>query len=587
MSVISEGLGRQAKISVLKTFSLTKEKAKISQSRRASTAQPIVRLKPAHLQAAGRRTPSVKSSPSLPPSLPRQPEPSKHLAQETVPRSELASLKSWVESAITSQQRDVDRIEKGMQSFREFMEEVRTELASSRQIQNHASGEDLVIVREALDGLRLQIESDRAETKSSSTQNAELSNQKLEIIVRNLQRVSAKANEVDNLKMEIEQLKARLHQTADVAQTGTQHSEVMHSIEAGSGPTLKRKRTQIDGENNSGHYEMSPKAPAKRQRIPYSTKSAIESSTILQARQDPDFPLTSSDNYETSDMPPPTSNKRLVIEITSSKPDISRSRVSQYDERGKFVYEEEDIDNNYRPNFPKHKPISSISALSRPSRQASSTVMPNTPISAFTPSPRELRSSVAPESHSNIKVDLCTGKLRDRNGALITSEGKIDGRSLRYKNLPLRELDCNTSTPANPGPASPLKDTARPSDTPVSFVKPMLPPLRGCQNVMTPASEARHCSSSVISMSMPPSSQPHPKPFQCGGCGVRYRAIGGLEYHKEISSSLSCKSPENGETPTEFKCGDCGKTWKTVGQYEQVFLFLLFLTLYSICMSRG
>jgi hypothetical protein len=589
MSVISEGQGHQAKISVLKTFSLIKEKAKISQSRRASTAQPVVRPKPAHLQAAGRRTPSVKSRPSLPPSLSRQPEPSKPLAGETVPRSELTSLKFWAENAINSQQRDVERIsgtveriEKGMQSFREFMEEVQTELASSRQIQNHASEENLVLVREDLDGSRLQIESDRAGTKSSSTQDAELSNQKLEIIVRNLQRVSAKANEVDNLKMEIEQLKARLHQTADVAQTGIQHSEVMQSIEAGSGPTFKRKRNQIDHENNSGHYDMSPELPTKRQIIPNSTKSTIENSAVLQgvsARWNPNFPNTSSDNYEAPDMPP-TSNKRLVIEITSSKPDISPSRVSQYDERGKFVYEEENIDDNYRPNFPKNKLISSVSALSRPRRRASSTVIPNTPISAFTPSPRELRSSVAPESHSNIKVDLCTGKLRDQNGALITSEGKIDGRSLRYKKLPLRELDSNTA--ADPGPASPPKDTARPSDTRVDsspiFVKPMLPR----QNVMTPASEMGYRSNSVMSMSMPPSSQPHPKPFQCGGCGVRYRAVGGLEYHKEISSSPSCKSPEKDEIPMEFKCSDCGKTWKTVGQYEQVFQSLSFLISISI-----
>jgi hypothetical protein len=589
MSVISEGLGRQAKISVLKTFSLTKEKAKISQSRRASTAQPIVRPKPAHLQAASRKTPSVKSRPSLPP-LPRQPEPPKPLAQETVPLSELTGLKSWAENAITSQQTDIDRIsgtveriEKGMQSFREFMEEVRTELASNRQVQNHASEEDLVLVRKALDGLRLQIESDRTETKSSSTQNAELSGQKLEIIVRNLQRVSAKANEVDDLKIEIQQLKTRLHQASNVAQNWFSPSKAVQSIEGDSGPTLKRKRNQIDDENNSRHYDTSPELPGKRQRIPNSIKSAIEDSVVLQG-----IPTTSSDNYKAPNLQPPTSNKRLVIEIPSLRPDISRSRVSQYDDCGKFVYEEEDIGDNHRPNFPISKLISSVSALSRPRRRASSIFMPNTPISAFTPSPRELQSSVASESHSNIKVDLRTGKLRDRNGALITSEGEIDDRSLRYKKLPLRELDSNT--PANPGLASPPKDTTHPSDTPVSssptFVKPMLPSHRARQNIMTPASETGDRSSSVLPMSMPPSSssssQPHPKPFKCSGCGVRYRAFGALKYHKENSSSPSCKSPENDEIPTEFKYSDCGKTWRAVGQYEQVCLSLTISHLISL-----
>jgi hypothetical protein len=90
-----------------------------------------------------------------------------------------------------------------------------------------------------------------------------------------------------------------------------------------------------------------------------------------------------------------------------------------------------------------------------------------------------------------------------------------------------------------------------------------------------------------MSISMPPSSQPHPKPFQCGGCGVRYRAIGGLEHHKEISSSLSCKSPEKDEAPTEFKCSDCDKMWKTVGQYEQVFLSLSFLLPYFYFYEQG
>jgi hypothetical protein len=569
--VISEGLGRKAKISVLKTFSLTKEKAKISPSRRASTSQPITRPTTPHLQAANRGTPTVKPRPSLPPPLPQQPEHPKPLPQEIVAPSELTSLKTWAENAITSQQRDieriagtVERIEKGMQSFREFMEEVRTELASNRQVQSHPSEEDLVLVHEDLNRLRQQVKSHRAETKSSSGQVSELSSHRLERIVEDVHRVSDQASEVDDLKTELEQLKARLHQIEDGARTGIPPSS----------PTLKRKRSQIYDENNSEDHDTSPELPAKRQRIRNSTESTVVNSSAVPQSSDNEnrnFPLTSSDNHEAPDMQPPTSNKRLVIEIKSSDPDTSLPRHSQYYERGEFVYEDEDIDDDYRPNSPNNKLINSVSTWSRPKRRASSTAIPNTPMSAPTSAPRALRSRVAPEP----------GRPNYGVTPRITFEGKIDGRSLRFKKQALGQLSNNAT--ASPGPDSPLQGTVRPSDTRVSsspaFVKPMIPLPRARQPAvvaMTPSFETRPRGSSGMSSSIPHPpqsfSQSTPKPFKCGGCGARYGVINSLQYHKQNSSSSACKSSENDEIPTEFKCSECSESWKTLAKYSQVCL---------------
>jgi hypothetical protein len=126
---------------------------------------------------------------------------------KTPPQVDVAKFKSWAEAAINTQQEDigrlsrsVDRIERDMRLFKDFMEEVRTELASNRQLQEQESGEGLASVSAELDVLRQQVNSNPRPVSRGSF---EISNRSLDIIAKDVQLVGRKVDEIDELKREL------------------------------------------------------------------------------------------------------------------------------------------------------------------------------------------------------------------------------------------------------------------------------------------------------------------------------------------------------------------------------------------------
>jgi len=124
-----------------------------------------------------------------------------------LPQVDLAKFKSWAEDAINTQQQDidrlsgsVDRIERDMRLFKDFMEEIRTELASNRHLQEERSGEGFASVRAELGELRQQISSSLRPVSRGSF---ELSNRSLDIIANDVQLVGRKVDEIDELKKEL------------------------------------------------------------------------------------------------------------------------------------------------------------------------------------------------------------------------------------------------------------------------------------------------------------------------------------------------------------------------------------------------
>ncbi len=112
-----------------------------------------------------------------------------------------------MESAISSQQKDIDRlsgsverIERDMRQFRGFMDEIRAELGSIRQLQAERENESFASVRGELDSLRQQFNSNPRPVSRGSFG---LSNQSLDIIADDLQEVGRKVDEIDELKTEL------------------------------------------------------------------------------------------------------------------------------------------------------------------------------------------------------------------------------------------------------------------------------------------------------------------------------------------------------------------------------------------------
>ena len=126
-------------------------------------------------------------------------------------------FKEWAENAIALQQQDidriggvVDRIEKGMKSFRDFMGQVRTDIAITRQ--ESLTDDDLMLVRKDLNGFRDELAThnqQQAEINARMTA-PDVSAHEFHTLSTDVQKVNHKASQVDNLKSELNYLKSRL-----------------------------------------------------------------------------------------------------------------------------------------------------------------------------------------------------------------------------------------------------------------------------------------------------------------------------------------------------------------------------------------
>ena len=232
MNVVSEQSGDKAVISVQEKIPLLAPGAKkLPTVRRAATVQPTPRAQPSDSLVEYGKQKSANGN-MLPP-----------LAEDSS-RKNLTKFATWAEDAINSQQKEIDhiggavaRIEKDMKSFKEFMSEVRAELAATRatrKTQEDLKEEQLAWLREDLKELRQEngdFQQDMMEELPSIHNELEQLRQELDSNNRftdlpdlgslqsidgvkglkgSVMRIDHKFNEVDGLKMELERLQKRL-----------------------------------------------------------------------------------------------------------------------------------------------------------------------------------------------------------------------------------------------------------------------------------------------------------------------------------------------------------------------------------------
>lgn len=233
MNVVSDQSGDKAVISVQQKIPLLAPGAKkLPAVRRAATVQPPPRAQPSNSLVEYDKQKSANGNMLPPPA-------------EDSSRKNLTKFATWAEDAINDQQKEIDyiggavaRIEKDMKSLKEFMSEVRAELAATRatrKTQEDLKEEQLAWLREDFKELRQEngdFQQDMREEELPSIHN-ELQQLRQELDSNNrltelpdlgslqsidgvngfresVMRIDRKFNEVDGLKMELERLQKRL-----------------------------------------------------------------------------------------------------------------------------------------------------------------------------------------------------------------------------------------------------------------------------------------------------------------------------------------------------------------------------------------
>jgi hypothetical protein len=147
----------------------------------------------------------------------------------------LEKFKTWAQEAIKAQQDDidrigstVDRIERDMASFKDFMQEVRTDLTANRIFQESLKEVELPALQKASHNvctdnkdIRQNLNGLRSEFDNSIMDRApQVTHEELESLTDDVREVNRKANEVDGLRAELEYLKARLSSMEEVTREG-------------------------------------------------------------------------------------------------------------------------------------------------------------------------------------------------------------------------------------------------------------------------------------------------------------------------------------------------------------------------------
>lgn len=230
--MVSEQTGDKAIISVLQKIPLMAPGVKRPPAvKRAITAQPTSRAQTSDTLVEYGKQNSTNGNMLPPPA-------------EDSSRKNLARFPAWVEDAINSQQKDIDRIggavariEREIKSFKEFMVEVRAELAATRatrKTQEDLKNEQLAWLQEDMKELRQEqgdFQQDMREEELPSIHN-ELEQLRQELdsndrftevpdlgqspidrikgLAETVKRIDHKFNEVNGLKMELQRLQKRL-----------------------------------------------------------------------------------------------------------------------------------------------------------------------------------------------------------------------------------------------------------------------------------------------------------------------------------------------------------------------------------------
>lgn len=487
MTVVSEGSGTKAKISVMKTFPLTNSSVGAKNASRGSTVQPVSRPKPPRLLPGISRMSSTPSRLSIP--IP------------TSPQLDVTKFKTWVEDAIRNQQQDIDRlsgsvsrIERDMALFKDFMEEVQTELASHRQIQYQENGEGLASVREELNELRQQLNSNYARPGSRS--DLEMSRKSIDIIAHDVLLVGQKVDEIDKLKKELAQLNTRLRSLESPPSTdaaGTAHiTEEMPTGVRETRSRRKRNHSQIDTVEATSQLTqaVSPELPTKRRR----TRNIPTSTEVSTAEVD------SAAGW----------NRLESARKQKANGSLSSDAISdQDDEQSQFDYPEDETDHDYQPP----EPATPVSTFMRSGDKGTTDIASPADLAALPMSERIFSLKTVVEPHTWMRnIDMMLGRKRASNGLLLTKDGKVDRRCLRG-------LSVSGDEENQPFSRSSLAPEETQNGAQHIVNQQLQDPFERC---LTPQPK-----SSSLNFSITPRD---PKPYKCGSCGKAYVARSGLQH---------------------------------------------------------
>ncbi|KAH7354717.1 hypothetical protein BKA65DRAFT_227289 [Rhexocercosporidium sp. MPI-PUGE-AT-0058] len=506
MSVVTEEGGGKAKISILKSFPLTIASGKKPPgTRRAATVQPSPRYPhsafktpaPIH-KAVVSRTPGPEDRLSLP------------LPNVTV--SDVTKFKTWAEDAINTQQKDidrisgtVDRIERNMRLFKDFMIAIRSELASSRRFPDSIGGEDLSALREDLDDLRRQVEENGHAISRASN---DLPGRNLQDIAHDVEEVSQKVSEVDGLNSELESMRARvksLEHSRHLNFPGALTSS--RQLRPARGPS-KRRHSQMNDLRSPS--EDSPTEPSqKKRRVALSSPNEESSSIAGCIEKTPDHQVAPARN---------------ILEILPSEHDPSSpSRGEDYEQDQPNT--PSNIENGTRTAT---NPTSSISALGQSSGNIRGPVSMQIPTadegytSVLRPGSSRLEVRVPYSTPLAMSLQQKVVRIRDSDGVLLLPNGKVDRRSLRFKGR-------KSGGKENAGPDGYGGDS---QESETGFMKPgreWTPVMRALGSRRTMSSPAS-ASARQDPVSPAEGNDDVKKIFKCGGCSKGYCNISGLDY---------------------------------------------------------
>ncbi len=200
MKVVSEATGKKASLIVKKSYALQKKATKAK-------------------EVAKDRTSSVPVDPML-----LQDENQNDFDGTTAGQGEngsrlqeLDNFADWAADAIRDQKKDIDRlstvvgkIERDMQTFKEFMTSIRKELASKYTSSEFGRvSDDVVYLQNDVDNLRLEIQNVK-ESRTPQPQGLNVPAEELDVMTESISMLSSKVNEVETLKLEIQFMKSRI-----------------------------------------------------------------------------------------------------------------------------------------------------------------------------------------------------------------------------------------------------------------------------------------------------------------------------------------------------------------------------------------
>ncbi|KAF4636891.1 hypothetical protein G7Y89_g1180 [Cudoniella acicularis] len=476
MNVVVDATGEKAKISVLKSFSLTHDNPrKPSAARRASTAQPVAGRK--SISAANSNGILSATGSMLPPQ------------QQS---HDLASFKTWAQEAISTQKMDIERvsgalnwIEGEMQAFTDFMKETRAELKKEptaaqeselgpRNSHKSSSGscqvrsEDMIQVNDKASQVDdVKVELKKLKNLVNGVEKATAQN------ITDLQTGQSTSDGIAGLRGELQELRTRLklfEQTIDSVETEHQKTEMRSNqsmIHSGQEPQTGRRMPRVEipikaGEHSEQRRKLSrPKknagtidSPKLVQLFPDNAPGTLkrkhrqmnDSPAVAQEEDEEEPSLLSkrrrvSEKVVQRDVPQTNGNgsdqshnllkpqKPNVIEILSSdrgSPMLGEHESPKYpsntEENGDITLPFSKIPLNDTPSSTSKPPEKRARRASL--RKVASV---NNLAASITAEP-VMEPATEPRNRRR-QSDAFDNRRRDPNGLLVTPAGKVDGRS--------------------------------------------------------------------------------------------------------------------------------------------------------------